>query len=459
MKKLIFTLILSISGLSCLAQPEVVLGDPFKSSGLDNIYDFDAQICTAAPKGYEAFYISHYGRHGSRYPYTATVATALLDLLHEAEGKENLSEYGNGLMARLELFMEKAGNHIGELTDLGRQQQYRLAGEMAERYPQAFRKGAVVTAQASSSPRSILSMASFCTALARKYPSIRIDQFQGFAETQATAPNMGRNPLRIKGPGLGNPYRESPAEFMQRRFPEFTETVLGKMFRDPYAALGDRDVQYLMDHIYMLIGGMNSLPDGVRMDFSDIATPETLARMWELDNYQRFCEYIVYTASCCSVFKDIIERADARLALLDSAAGKLEGRAEGRAEGRTEGKAEGKAEGRAEGADLRFGHDHVLMSLLMIADIDSFGELPENPDELGHVFQTFRSPMAANLHFVFYRPKNGRGPILTGLSLNGQPARLSSLDKELGLSPDESGFYRWDDVKAWFEKRFSQLCD
>ena len=447
MKKLIFTLILSISGLSCLAQPEVVLGDPFKSSGLDNIYDFDAQFCTAAPKGYEAFYISHYGRHGSRYPYTATVATALLDMLHEAGEKENLSEYGSGLMARLELFMEKAGNHIGELTDLGRQQQYRLAGEMAERYPQAFRKGAVVTAQASSSPRSILSMASFCTALARKYPSIRIDQFQGFAETQATAPNMGRNPLRIKGPGLGNPYRESPAEFMQRRFPEFTETVLGKMFRDPYAALGDRDVQYLMDHIYMLIGGMNSLPDGVRMDFSDIATPETLARMWELDNYQRFCEYIVYTASCCSVFKDIIERADARLALLDSAAGKLEGRADGR------------AEGRAEGADLRFGHDHVLMSLLMIADIDSFGELPENPDELGHVFQTFRSPMAANLHFVFYRPKNGRGPILTGLSLNGQPARLSALDKELGISPDESAFYRWDDVKAWFEKRFSQLCD
>ena len=443
MKKLIFTLILSISGLSCLAQPEVVLGDPFKSSGLDNIYDFDAQICTAAPKGYEAFYISHYGRHGSRYPYTATVATALLDMLHEAGEKENLSEYGSGLMARLELFMEKAGNHIGELTDLGRQQQYRLAGEMAERYPQAFRKGAVVTAQASSSPRSILSMASFCTALARKYPSIRIDQFQGFAETQATAPNMGRNPLRIKGPGLGNPYRESPAEFMQRRFPEFTETVLGKMFRDPYAALGDRDVQYLMDHIYMLIGGMNSLPDGVRMDFSDIATPETLARMWELDNYQRFCEYIVYTASCCSVFKDIIERADARLALLDSAAGMLEGR----------------AEGRAEGADLRFGHDHVLMSLLMIADIDSFGELPENPDELGHVFQTFRSPMAANLHFVFYRPKNGRGPILTGLSLNGQPARLSALDKELGISPDESAFYRWDDVKAWFEKRVSQLCD
>ena len=450
MKKLIFTLIMSISGLSCLAQPEVVLGDPFKSSGLDNIYDFDAQICTAAPKGYEAFYISHYGRHGSRYPYTASVATALLDMLHEAGEKENLSEYGNGLMTRLELFMEKAGNHIGELTDLGRQQQYRLAGEMAERYPQAFRKGAVVTAQASSSSRSILSMASFCTALARKCPSIRIDQFQGFAETQATAPNMGRNPLRIKGPGLGNPYRESPPEFMQRRFPEFTETVLGKMFRDPYAALGDRDVQYLMDHIYMLIGGMNSLPDGVRMDFSDIATPETLARMWELDNYQRFCEYIVYTASCCSVFKDIIERADARLALLDSAAGKLEGRAEGRAEG---------AVGRAEGADLRFGHDHVLMSLLMIADIDSFGELPENPDELGHVFQTFRSPMAANLHFVFYRPKNGRGPILTGLSLNGQPARLSALDKELGISPDESAFYRWDDVKAWFEKRFSQLCD
>ena len=432
MKKQILTLTLILLGCSCFAQVDIVLGDWKKSSGLDNVYDFDAQISVAPPKGYEAFYISHYGRHGSRFPYTSTTVTALLDMLHEADTAGNLTAFGSALIPRLEAFMDRAQNHIGELTELGREQQYRLAREMVARYPQAFRKGAVVKGQASSSTRSILSMASFCCALAQERQAIRIDQYQGFAETQATAPNMGRNPLRIKGPGLGNPYRESPLEFMQRRFPEFTE-VLGKMFKDPAAALGNRDAEYLMDHIYMLIGGMNSLPDDVRMDFSDIVTPEIYARMWEVDNYQRFCEYIEYTASCCSVFKDMISRADARIVL-------------------------GKDPG-SRGADLRFGHDHVLMTLLMIADIDSFGELPENPDELGYVFQTFRSPMATNLQFVFYRPRNGRGPVLTRVFLNGCPARLSALDKEQGLSPEAAGCYRWEDVKAWFERRFGQLCD
>ena len=49
---------------------EEVLASWNKSSGLDCVYDFSPKTATPAPKGYEAVYIGHYGRHGSRYAYT-----------------------------------------------------------------------------------------------------------------------------------------------------------------------------------------------------------------------------------------------------------------------------------------------------------------------------------------------------------------------------------------------------
>ena len=48
---------------------EIVAADRIKASGLDAVYDFDAVSPAARPKGYKPFYISHYGRHGSRYAY------------------------------------------------------------------------------------------------------------------------------------------------------------------------------------------------------------------------------------------------------------------------------------------------------------------------------------------------------------------------------------------------------
>ena len=49
---------------------EEVRSDWNKSSGLDCLYDLSPKVSTPVPKGYEAVYISHYGRHGSRYAYT-----------------------------------------------------------------------------------------------------------------------------------------------------------------------------------------------------------------------------------------------------------------------------------------------------------------------------------------------------------------------------------------------------
>ena len=45
---------------------DIVAADRGKLSGCEGPYRFDAPALTPAPKGYTPFYISHYGRHGSR---------------------------------------------------------------------------------------------------------------------------------------------------------------------------------------------------------------------------------------------------------------------------------------------------------------------------------------------------------------------------------------------------------
>ncbi|MBO7371453.1 MAG: histidine-type phosphatase, partial [Bacteroidales bacterium] len=46
-----------------------VKADRLKAAGMEGAYRFENYSLTPAPKGYRPFYISHYGRHGSRYAW------------------------------------------------------------------------------------------------------------------------------------------------------------------------------------------------------------------------------------------------------------------------------------------------------------------------------------------------------------------------------------------------------
>ena len=93
------------------------------------------------------------------------------------------------------------------------------------------------------------------------------------------------------------------------------------------------------------------------------------------------------------------------------------------------------------------------MSLLMIMDIDHFSRYPSSPDELIRVFQTYRSPMAANLQFVFYTPKKKGADVLVKVLLNGEEAQLGF------LQPFSGPYYKWADVRTYLENRVSLFVD
>ena len=398
---------------------EEVRADWNKCSGLDCVYDLSPKAATKAPKGYEPVYISHYGRHGSRYAYTAKAYTVPLDMLREGQAQGNLTDYGKDLLQQLEAFWKAHEYQVGDLTPLGWAQHRQIAEKMVESYPKAFGKGSRVDACSSASVRSIISMSSCCAALSRKAPKTAIYAHQGDLDIQATRPNLGKNPFRYTGPDNIYPYGESPSDYFLRIMPRYKD-VLGRLFTDPAAGLGSRDPFDVFFHLYMLVGGMNSLPAEERLDLKGLFSVEEYATLWEMDNLERFREYYKYRTSCSSIIDDIIAKADKRL-----------------------------SEG-SRGADLRFGHDHVVMALLMIMDLDDFGHVPAKPDDLPLWFQTFRSPMAANIQLVFYTPKGKKeGDTLVKVLLNGEEARLGKL-------PAVSGpYYKWDDVRPYLNGRTS----
>lgn len=392
-----------------------------KDAGLDGLYDMSPKASTPAPRGYEAVYISHYGRHGSRYAYTPKTYRIPLELLREGAAEDNLTPRGKKLYEDLEAFWEKGQYLVGDLSPLGWQQHQYIAETMVKSFPKAFGKGSSVDACSSAAVRSIMSMTSCCTAISRVAPKCEVYAHSGIMDIQATRPNHGGvNPFRYVGPDQPLPFDETPEEFFVRLMPDYSK-ILARIFKDPEACIKGRRLNGyggIFFYYYMLVAGMQSIPAEQQIDVSGLVTPDEFKILSEVDNYERFREFFNYKTPCSSIVDDMIAKADARL------------------------------EAGSRGADLRFGHDHVLLTLLMIMDIEDFGHVPEDVDSLDEWFRCYCSPMAANIQFVFYTPRGSRsGDVLVKILLNGEEVRMKQVETVSGP------YYKWEDVKAWFNSR------
>ncbi len=410
-----------------------VAADRMYAAGLDRIYDAPAEKASA-PEGWECFYVSHYGRHGSRYAYTGAAYTSFMEVLRKGAADGNLTSYGQETLDSLEQLYPKVRYRVGNLTRKGWNQHISIARNMVQGNPSAFGEGSRIDAVPSNSPRAIVSMGAFCLEAGRQAPQAEVYEHQGLYELQATSPNMGENPLVLTGAETVNPYPVSVSEMFLSVLPDYL-TVLGRFFTLPgkvssYIAVDGADeadvMFWLFDCMYMLEAGQYSLD--FEWTVPQIFTDGEFARMWEADNYSRFDEYIRYKTPCCSVWLDFVDKADGRIASGER------------------------------GADLRFGHDHVLMTLLMLADIDGFDEFPAKAEDLPGVFRTYKSPMAGNIQLLFYRPVGSASaeagpfgsPVKVRLLLNEAPAAFPS------LRTDADGCYLWSDVRTYLLGRISR---
>ena len=190
MNRICHIFIVFLSCTSALAQPaqskqelmRLLQDKPERSAPL--LYNYEAPskiIDTPAPKGFKPFYVSHYGRHGSRYHCAEYFFRSPMAVLDSLDAHNLLTDEGKSVLGDMQVIADAHDGQIGYLTHKGARQHQDIAGRLYRRCPEIFnqRDRQEVYCVATGVPRCIQSMANFCLELGRENPSLEITMDAG----------------------------------------------------------------------------------------------------------------------------------------------------------------------------------------------------------------------------------------------------------------------------------------
>ena len=114
----------------------------------------EQQRLTPAPKGYTPYYISHYGRHGSRYLIGKSDYDRAWSVLLRADSLGKLTDYGKDVLRRVILLRNEADQRRGELTILGAEQHRDISRTDAHHFTSRRRIGQLQARKRSQMPKN-----------------------------------------------------------------------------------------------------------------------------------------------------------------------------------------------------------------------------------------------------------------------------------------------------------------
>lgn len=423
MRKFIIALILSCFLTDATAQrtKEEIAQDPRRSASNYMAYPEPTKPLTPAPKGKKPFYISHYGRHGSRfiindrdydYPYFTL-------LLADSLGK--LNDHGKEILQRLRLLREDAMSRHGELTPLGAQQHKDIARRMYERFPEIFKGDAHVDAKSTTVIRCILSMENALQQLLVMNPKLRISH--DASEHDMYYMNF-RDP-KLKAKRLPKVSQDIYDNFCKKHIDPKRPVEL--LFNDTAYANNAVNLERLNYYIFKNVSIAQNTELRDKIDFYDLYNTEELYLNWRKDNVYWYLTYGcspqnggTQPYSQRNLLRKMIEEADSCIALPRP------------------------------GATLRFGHETMVMPLTCLLGINGYDlqiDDVEQLEEKGWVnYRIF--PMGANIQFVFYRKNAKDQDVLFKVLLNEEEATLP-------IDTDCAPYYHWSD----FRQHYLQMLD
>ena len=389
-------------GLVCLTAGPI-FAQYERLGGVYYAYPVTETTLAAAPEGYEPFYISHYGRHGSRW---LPNDERYIWVNKQFEDKNRLTKLGKNVRKRLAKIWKNAEGNGGLLTPLGGRQHRQIARRMYQNFPQLFTAEAYLTAHSSTVNRCKTSMENFVSELKTLNPLIRID------------------PITREEDMTWIAYKsQEQRDFEQSKswpLPISTDRFINALFTDA-SHLSKTDREKLLSELHTIASDMQDVE--INVPLYDIFTEEELLAVYDLNNRRMTfhngdeIENNGIAARCAVSLWNRIE-ADADAAIARGGVG----------------------------ADLRFGHDTNFYRLMTLMGFDTKG-MPMD----------VILPMAANLQMIFY--KNAQGKVIVQFLHNEQPACLKP-----EYVPVIQGFYDWEEVKRLVADRMHyfehlrQLC-
>ena len=411
MKRILLITVFALAGLMASAQEKDarlmadITENPFRCSVVLDPYEVAPTAETPVPKGYKAFYISHYGRHGSRSDWPADGYRGALEMFTRAHQAGLLTPQGEKAWGMIAEIVRRYDDMGGRLTPLGAVEHQGIAHRMYMRHKKLLSGSKRIRAVSSTSQRCIISMTGFTSELRALNPKLQIGW------------DTGDKLMRYVSGGDTPDIRRDVQPFVQVHagaHPMDTVTFMTNVFTDPakgWAMIGSAQDFAKRTFEVAIASGAYEMDD-------------TLLRLFNIDDLYWHAEnsaMLLYLLECNSA-----DFGDRRMALPEVPAAMKD----------FVDKAEEAIAGGRYVADLRFGHDTHLLAILARLGIEGIGErltVEQSAHWRGWMF----SPFAGNLQMVFYRNKAGN--VLVKLYVNEREVRLTTLPG--------GPYYPWEDFK------------
>lgn len=392
-------------------------------SGAQNkAYPGPQKQLSPALEGYTPYYISHYGRHGSRYMIGKNDYDRPYDQMKKAADAGMLTEKGIEVMEKVRQIRDEAKGRDSELTPLGAQQHRDIAKRMYERFPEVFKGKTHIDAKSTTVIRCILSMENVLQQLIALNPELTVTH-------DASAHDMYymnfQDSVLIKQRIQGE---RSPELWKSNMKYDNGERVVDLLFKDKNFLKENKiDGKRLVNKIFDLATSLQNTELRDKIDLFDIFNLDEVYNYWAGGNAWW---YVAYGNSPLSggnqafsqrnLVKKIISEADSCLAFPHP------------------------------GATLRFGHDQMVMPLACLLNINGYGK-QMSLDELANSdwinYRIF--PMACNVQFIFYHKNDNDKDVIFKVLLNEDEAVLPD------LKPFKGCYYKWSDFKEFFLKKIN----
>lgn len=333
-------------------------------------------VSVKAPEGYTPFYISHYGRHGSRWLPSGSRYTWVN---HHFDDETNLTPLGKKVKGWLTQVWENAKGNGGKLTKLGEKQHRGIADRIARNFPQIFAKGNHVQARSSVVDRCAKSMLAFTDELRQLQPSLDMDVKTDSADMAwiaYTSPEVKalENRTHIVA-------KVSPDRFLHQLFKDITKVD------DPMKLMSE--IHTIASSIQDVGLNFKSYPRQIEKGLYGLFTDEEFKAFYDANNLRMtICNGVYPTneripaRSAISLWENVEAEADKALA------------------------------SDRPSATLRFGHDASLYRLYSLMNM--FFARPDACCDTDAKMASYKKesdamdvvvPMAANLQLVFYKKK------------------------------------------------------
>ena len=428
MKLRLLSLLLAFAAFSASAQKldaEFFEKNPDAAGGIYYTYRFTPTKTADAPKGYKPFYISHFGRHGSRWHASTGVYTYPQAMLTKAYNEGALTEYGKQLYAKVDAIARRAHGREEELSPQGVLEHRGIAERMFRAYPKLFKgKDAFVESRSSEVPRCVLSMAAFNERLKELNPKLSIYRTTNDSVQVYTRPSYGRKSIHKAAAAATD-------GGINAKIAEYLPQIARRIYTEEFIAKQDSKKFFssIRTLFYLSICIQDTEGD---LRFHDLFTAQERAEIWEEINKHRYALYGASTrwgdvilGDGANLINEMVRDADELISTTNS--GK---------QPRT--------------AFLRFGHDYTIIAALAVMQVEGKAARTDDFDNLKDVWADFQiTPMAANIQWIFYR--NKQGDVLVKVLHNEQECLLP-------LDCATAPYYPWKAVRTLFQGRIDEIA-